>query len=300
MLLSVCAKILSLHYINIKVMEKTLYVSDLDGTLLNSNSEVTEPSRILLNRLICEDGILFTVATARTPATVVRLMSGIETSLPYIVMTGAAMWKGGLVNRCYMKPGRVEYLLDVCRRNGITPFLYIYDDRESMLEVWHAVAMNSYERNFMRQRTGTPYKRFVISDSLPEDVVDRTMLLFAAAPYGKVSAAYSEAQKRLPCSMTCYHDIFDPSTGFFEVMAEGVSKAAAVKKLADDVGATRIVVFGDSPNDLSMRSVADLFVAPENASKEVLAVADCVADNNNNDCVVRWIEADVAHRHARQ
>ncbi len=281
-------------------MEKTLYVSDLDGTLLNRNSEVSESSRMLLNRLIKEDGILFTVATARTPATVVRLLSGVETILPYIVMTGAAMWKDGLINRRYMKPERAEYLLDVCRRNGISPFLYTYNDSDSILEVWHAVAMNGYERNFMRQRTGTPYKRFVISDTLPAGVADRTMLLFSAAPYRQVAAAYAEAQRRLPCSMTCYHDIFDPATGFLEVMAEGVSKAAAVKRLADDVGATRVVVFGDSPNDLSMRSVADLFVAPENASKEVLAVADCIADNNNNDCVARWIEVDVAHRVGRQ
>ena len=82
-------------------------------------------------------------------------------------------------------------------------------------------------------------------------------------------------------------------------MAEGVSKAAAVKRLAADVGATRIVVFGDSPNDLSMRSVANLFVAPENASKEVRDVADCIADNNDNDCVARWIEADVECRACR-
>ena len=276
-------------------MEKTLYVSDLDGTLLNRNSEVTESSRIILNRLIENNGILFTVATARTPATVVRLMRGINSQLPYIVMTGAAMWKDGLVNRCYMKPDRVTFLFDVCKRNGINPFVYTYNDTDGMLDVWHAVDMNSYERDFMNQRTGTPYKRFVISDSLPVSVADHTMLFFAASGYSKVSAAYEEAKKIIPCSMTCYHDIFDPSTGFFEVMAEGVSKAAAVKRLAEEVGAKRVVVFGDSPNDLSMRSVTDLFVAPENASKEVLDVADCIADNNSNDCVARWIQADVEH-----
>lgn len=280
-------------------MEKTLYVSDLDGTLLNRNSEVSESSRIILNRLIVENDVMFSVATARTPATVVRLMSGIKTSLPFIVMTGAGMWKNGLINRCYMKPERVEYLLGMCRKYGINPFLYTYNEASGALDVWHGLEMNGYERDFMRQRTGTPYKKFVISDAPPTGIAGRTMLLFAAAPYKKVSAAYSEAQKRLPCSMTCYHDIFDSSTGFFEVMAEGVSKAAAVKRLAADVGATRIVVFGDSPNDLSMRSVANLFVAPENASKEVRDVADCIADNNDNDCVARWIEADVECRACR-
>ena len=47
----------------------TLYVSDLDGTLLNPDSRVSERSAAILNRLV-ERGVMFTPATARTPATV--------------------------------------------------------------------------------------------------------------------------------------------------------------------------------------------------------------------------------------
>ena len=42
--------------------QKTLYVSDLDGTLLNNESLVSQESAQGLNRLI-HDGALFTVAT---------------------------------------------------------------------------------------------------------------------------------------------------------------------------------------------------------------------------------------------
>ena len=77
-------------------MKKTLYISDLDGTLLNSRAEVSEKSKAIISRLITEKNILFSVATARTPATVVRMLDGIENRLPYIVMTGAAMWNNAL------------------------------------------------------------------------------------------------------------------------------------------------------------------------------------------------------------
>ena len=71
---------------------KSLYVSDMDGTLLNSNSVLSQYTTDKLNELIANEGVLFTVATARTPATVVSLMSNIKATVPFIVMTGAALW----------------------------------------------------------------------------------------------------------------------------------------------------------------------------------------------------------------
>ncbi len=46
-------------------MMKTLYVTDLDGTLLNSKDSINEYSLQVINGLI-EKGMLFTYATARS------------------------------------------------------------------------------------------------------------------------------------------------------------------------------------------------------------------------------------------
>ena len=45
---------------------KTLYVSDLDGTLFNKSKKLSEYSVKIINQCI-ENGTLFTVATARMP-----------------------------------------------------------------------------------------------------------------------------------------------------------------------------------------------------------------------------------------
>ena len=42
---------------------KTLYISDLDGTLLNPNAELSAYTKDTLNRMIA-DGLCFSVATA--------------------------------------------------------------------------------------------------------------------------------------------------------------------------------------------------------------------------------------------
>ena len=62
---------------------KTLYVSDLDGTLLDDNSQLSERTVATLNRIIGELGGMFTIATARTPATVVPLMQEVRARLPW-------------------------------------------------------------------------------------------------------------------------------------------------------------------------------------------------------------------------
>lgn len=271
---------------------RTLYVSDLDGTLLNSNSVLSDTTVEILNNLI-DRGTLFTIATARTPATVDGLMKRVHATLPFIVMTGAAQWNGELVNRRYMRTERMEFLQEVCDKYGIRPFFYCYNDAEKIINAYHSPVMSECEHQFYDQRVNAPHKRFVLED-VPTEMHSKAMLMFASAEYEKIEKAYIEAKAALACSMTCYHDIFNHETGFFEVMAEGVSKAASVAEIARAANADEIIVFGDSPNDLSMREVATKFIAPTNASPEVLAVADEVIGTNDSDSVVKWIMADVA------
>lgn len=268
---------------------KVLYVSDLDGTLLNDRSVVSERSAQLLQAAI-DRGALFTIATARTPATVDGLMSQIRGSLPYVVMTGAAMWHNHrLVNRHYMRPERLAALRDICSQNGIRPFYYFYNEAEGIINAYHSPQMSDAERTFYLQRADAPHKRFVIADSIPDILLGTAMLTFAIGDYDRIVAAHARARDVLPCSMTCYRDIFDASNGLFEVMAHGVSKAAAVTEIARSVAADEIVVFGDSANDLSMKTIATRFVAPANAAQEVLAVADEIIDDNTTDSVARYI-----------
>ena len=54
-----------------------LYVSDLDGTLLNRDALLNEDVPKRLNALI-EQGLCFTVATARTYATVNPIMKDVN------------------------------------------------------------------------------------------------------------------------------------------------------------------------------------------------------------------------------
>lgn len=65
-------------------MEKILYVTDLDGTLLNRNERVSPDSIATINALVAR-GMLFTYATARSLVSASVVTGGLTADIPVIV-----------------------------------------------------------------------------------------------------------------------------------------------------------------------------------------------------------------------
>jgi hydroxymethylpyrimidine pyrophosphatase-like HAD family hydrolase len=78
-----------------------------------------------------------------------------------------------------------------------------------------------------------------------------------------------------------------------EISAPGVTKAATLALLADELGvpAVDVVAFGDMPNDLAMLEWAGTSYAMANADPLVLAAADHVAPSNEEDGVASVLSA---------
>ena len=70
----------------------------------------------------------------------------------------------------------------------------------------------------------------------------------------------------------------------------GVSAGgAAVASLRNQLGAERVVCFGDSDNDLSMFELADESYAPDNAADHVKSAATCVIGHHDEDGIARFL-----------
>lgn len=276
-------------------MTRTLYITDLDGTLLNSDSRVSERSKAILSDLVTRHNILFSIATARTPATAVELMSGVPTRIPLIVMAGAAMWDtalGEYVNTVPIPEESVQRLCTAYEAHGVHPF--VYRNHHGVLHAYHHTSIDDDERHFMGERTSSPYKRFVVAAEPYSASTAPTLLIFAMNRFKLLDAVQRDIiAARIPCHSVCYHDIFNHDNGILEVYAPGVTKAAAVTRLKEQTGADRLVVFGDNLNDREMMQAADYSVAVENAFDEVKAIADETIEANTADSVARWIAADV-------
>lgn len=270
---------------------KQLFVTDLDGTLLSTDSRVSPKSAHIISELT-RRGALITVATARTPATVEPLLRNTLTTPPAIVMTGAALWDRktrSYIRPRLMTPEMAAEATAACRENGLNPMTYTIG-RDNRLHVYVHGALSKKEQKFIDERTVLELKRFHLlpAEAAPECYPD-TIVIFAVGPIAQVEAAAAKIKNDTDYSIPTYPDIFDPTTGMTDIFAPGVSKAEAVLELKELTGADELIVFGDNINDLPMMAVADRAIAVANALPEVRAAAHETIGPNSTDSVTRYI-----------
>ncbi len=275
----------------------TLFVSDLDGTLLGPDRKVSGSSVSLLNQAI-EEGALFSIATARTPATVSRLLSEVNCHVPLIVMTGAAIWdskENRYIHASFHDERTARRLVETYMRNHLSAFIYILGD-DNIIHIYHIGPMSDLEQTFVDERLDTPYKMFHIpsdgNSKLPEDL-SRVLLFYSMRPTEEVSRVYEEIKDCTDLRAVFYHDMYGEEVALMEVFGPEASKANAVRILAEMVGADRIVAYGDNINDLPILNIADDAVAVENAVAVVKETADRVIGPNCADSVALDIKSQL-------
>lgn len=268
-------------------MSKTLYVSDLDGTLLQPDTRLSARTVAMLNEAIAE-GKLFTPATARTPATVASILAGVNTSLPVIVMTGAALWdpRTGIYSRLRLfKPEDARRLIDVYIADNIPSF--VYSLRDNMITIRHIGEMTPLQREFLAERRSSPYKH--VEEGGVTRELDDIILLYSMLDNRRGEETYEKTRGLTGVRAQFYHDIYGDKTAILEAFSPEATKAKAMRALAEMVGADRIVAFGDNVNDLPMMREADIAVAVDNAIDRVKEEADIVIGPNTDDSVAKFI-----------
>lgn len=268
---------------------KTLFVSDLDGTLLQPGAFLSSKSAEILNEAISE-GALFSIATARTPATVSKLFQDLHTDVPLIVMTGAAIWdrtNNRYIHPCFHRPDTARRLANLYSELGLSTFVYTLGE-DNLIHIYHIGEMSDLERRFVEERVDSPFKRFHLTSDgttiLPESF-DRILLFYAMRPTEEVRRVYDRIKDSDDLKAIFYHDMYGEEIALMEVFGPEASKANAVRRLADHIGADRIVAYGDNVNDLPMLAIADDAVAVENAVPEVRQAASRIIGPNTEDSV---------------
>lgn len=271
---------------------KHLFVSDLDGTLLGTDSEVSEESAEIISGL-SRRGALITVATARTPATVEPLLRRTFTSIPAIVMTGAALWdreRQAYTDTIMVDPAIIPDIIQMYAAAGVSPFHYQIPSDGSVMRVYHSSDLTRCERRFVDDRLHLKLKKFVFTSAgqlaLP---YPDTVLIFAMGPHEKLAPVADKLSREPRCSFSFYNDIFNRDLSYIEIFGAGVSKASAISRLARKLGAEKITVYGDNLNDLPMMRIADESVAVANAVDEVRRIADRTIGPNSESSVARDI-----------
>jgi len=263
----------------------TLYLSDLDGTLLRSDQRLSPYTSDTINRLVGE-GMLFSYATARSFQTARKVTAGLVAQIPVIVYNGAFIIDnrtGELLLTNFFAADEAEQLLSNLLQAGISPIVYCMDDRERF--VYNRATINADTADFVASRQGDPRDTPVDHD---ERLLRNGTFYFTCidAPE-KLAPLYERYKSVYSCVYS--RDIYGGAQ-WLEIMPRAATKAHAARQLAQLLGCREIVAFGDAVNDLPLFEAVDACYAVANAASELKAKATGVILSNNEDGVARWLE----------
>ena len=271
----------------ISISDKTLYVSDLDGTLLRGNETTSAYTDSVINSLV-EQGMHFSYATARSFATASKVAKGIRAKVPLIVYNGALIIDNHtqeIILSHFFDAHEVAEIREALQKSQIEPIVYSF--------------INGVEKFSYLPNTASQEMQ-VFLDSRKGDFRDHPLMDAAELFAGKVFyfACIDAAEKLFPvyqCLQSTHHCIYQKEfysgNQWLEILPLQASKANAILQLKKHLNCNRVIAFGDGKNDISMFQISDECYAVENAVDELKEIATGIIPSNDQDGVAKWLEA---------
>lgn len=268
---------------------KTLHVTDLDGTLLNSNSSISEYSKNIINGLV-EKGMLFTYATARSLTSASVVAKGLSTEIPIIAYNGAFIVEpsnGKILSSNFITEEQKEFLKETFQKHNVSPLVYAYVDGVEKV-TWRTAMENEGIQYYLDVRKGD--KRF---NPLTEKEADWLYLgdSFYYTCIGEkeeLLPVYEALKDNEAFNVLFHQEIYRPEY-WCEILPKKATKANAIAELKKLWSCDRVVSFGDAVNDIPMFEISDECYAVENAVEELKKIATGIIGSNEEDGVAKWL-----------
>ncbi len=249
-------------------MSIRLIAVDVDGTLLNSKKELTEPVKAAI-AAVKDHGFLFTIATGRDIRGLRQFHSLLSPEVPVITYNGAEIRRAGsgeLVSGVCLQEASAR---EVIRRGLDFGFSVIVWSKGTLYIGQPGLNSQGYPEMY-----GIRELELTEPDALAQQGV--TKVIWAGEP-GRIGRLEKEFNASpIPGSECCTSD-----ESYLEFMAEGVNKGTGLQAAAESLGLSRreVMAVGDGHNDIPMLRWAGLSVAMGNASPEVKAAAGNITES---------------------
>lgn len=265
---------------------------DMDGTLLNSNHEVSERNKKALKKA-SELGVNIAITTGRLfcSARYYSDLIGIDT--PVIASNGSYIKNKfndtAILENPMPKDVAIE-IYNIVKKHGLTVNFNSWDTliREDFIPENHAYYIMNQDLPEEKR-----VKFLVCEDIIPtiEDF-QGNILKGIVFEEGENKDNLWAAKEELKNTFGDKLHVVSSGDNNFEVMMGNSSKGNAVAYLAESLGIKpeEVMCIGDSENDISMIKYAGVGVAMGNGLDIVKEVADYITDTNNNSGVGKAIE----------
>lgn len=251
-----------------------LFVTDIDGTLLPAGSGIVPSKNVEAVQAMTRAGVKVVIATGRMYKAALPIAKQLGEQIPIIAYNGALIKSsaGEVLHAQYMDEAIALKLIN------------FFEERDWYLQSYSGEVLYVPKRNECVELYEKSQKVEAVEvgwDGLREHAKDVPKLLSISLNPDEVTARIDAIKKFFGGQV----EVTRSAPYFAECMAVGVSKAQAIKVLADKLGIdnAEILAIGDSDNDLAMITSVGCGVAMGNAVEAVKAACPRITDTCDND-----------------
>lgn len=248
----------------------SLVISDIDGTLITSNHEVTEATKRTAHGLLA-NGIRLSLASSRPPRAVTPIAAQLGLESAFAAFNGALIVtaSGETLAESTIPPEITSRVRVIALEHGLDVWLYDARDwwagksTQFVEREEHTSGFDALLENYSAQLERPLNKLTVVGQ--PEHVADAERVLNLELG-DSISASRSKPR-------------------FLDVTSHGWHKGSVVGRLASLFLTTsaEVAVIGDGPNDVEMFAEAGLSIAMGQAVDDVRARARFVTNSNDDE-----------------
>ena len=263
-----------------KKFEGMLICTDLDGTLLHKNKEVSKENLDAIEYFKSEGG-LFTFITGRMPYCADEFYEMIHPNAPVGCINGGGIYDYKTKKYLWtqeLSPKALE-LVAYAEQNmtglgvQIDTFDHIYFAFENESTAWfrEVTGMPNLVRSY--RDVHEPIAKIVFGDADTENML-RLQELLKTHPFAN-EFDFIRSEKML-----------------FEILPKGINKGSLLPHFSEILGISmdKTITVGDYNNDVEMLRAARLGIAVANATPEAKQAADYVTVSNTEHAIAKIIE----------
>ncbi len=274
-------------------MDNTLYISDLDGTLLQPDGTISKYTREKIHEII-DAGIHFTIATARSITSTKEILGDLPLKLPVICSNGGTIFNFHTKENLhveYMTSNIVKEIIDAIKDEPHSAFMSGLIDGEEKIffdeltnDGMHWFHQNRIEANDKRLTKIDDLRAYSLHPITSITLMNRAQNLLQKKKF--YSKQYAKTLK-----VNYFENKYSVGWYWLSLHSANSTKGNAIERLKNMLNLNHLntTVFGDEMNDLPMFAIADHAVAVGNALPEVKRASHSVIGANHENAVVDFI-----------
>jgi len=263
-------------------MKYKLIASDMDGTLLNDDSIMTDRNKNAINKAV-DAGVLFVTATGRPFRNTRFVCDALNKDMPFIVLNGAEVFMGKsekLLFERFLDYDLAMEVFELGQTRGAAQIVWtgphLWTNRECDETLKYKCRTKSEEMSIVTDLSTIRDKVTGISKILWVDDPENVKVLS-----DEMNPYFGD---KLTCASSLPH--------LLEFIGNNSGKGAALADVGKlyNIDKSEMIAVGDAYNDVCMIKYAGLGVAVDNAPDDIKAVSDYVTVSNNDDAIADIIE----------